>query len=1029
MRFIQDDQRRFRSARRLTPALLVIPAMLFGHRVAGDDSFEKHIAPILERRCLNCHNATERKGGLSIATRDDLLRGGDGGEVVSIGDPDGSPLVEQVTPVNGKAAMPKKADALSANEIAALRDWIKRGAPWPKDRRLKEAKVADTDWWSLRHLARPAVPTVPDRAKWIRNPVDAFIAAKHVEVGLTPAPEADRRTLIRRLYFDLIGLPPTPEGADAFVADPDQRAYEKLVDKLLASPQHGERWARHWLDVAHFGETHGYDKDKPRPNAWPYRDYVIRSFNEDKPFARFVQEQIAGDVLFPGTVDGIEALGFIAAGPWDFIGHAELPETKIDGKIARHLDRDDMVSNTINTFCSLTVHCAQCHNHKFDPITQEDYYALQAVFAALDRADKKYDADPAVSKLRSELESRQRDLTARRTAFEAEVARQAGPELAEIDKQIAAASKPVERPPEYGYHSGIESTPDKPKWVQVNLGQSVAIAKLELFPCHDDFNNIGAGFGFPVRYRIELSDDAEFKSDVTVLVDRTQADVANPGITPQVADVGGKSGRFVRVTATKLAPRQNDFIFAVAELKVVDAAGTNVARGDTVTALDSIEAPIRWSKKNLVDGLHPGAVPGSADVAALTARRQELLDRKVDAALRRDLEAARKSLDDIARELAKLPPPRLVFAGTIHHGSGSFIGTGANYGRPRPIHVLPRGDVTKPGPEVRPGALAAVAALPARFELSSDATEGARRAALAQWLTHRDNPLTWRSIVNRVWLYHFGRGLVDTPNDFGRMGQLPSHPELIDWLAVEFRDGGQSLKSLHRLIVTSATYRQASSRIADFRLPIAELKRPTDNFSSNRQSAIGNRQFFDAENRYLSHQNRRRLEAEAIRDSILFASGRLTLTMGGPSFQDFVIERTEHSPHYEYHLHNADDPASHRRSIYRFLVRSHLQPFMTTLDCADPSMLVDKRTQTITPLQALALLNNQLTVVMSRHFAARIEKSDGDISSQVTEAFRVALSRSPTADELRDLTAFAGEHGLSNTCRLLMNLNEFVFVD
>jgi hypothetical protein len=991
---------------------------------AADDLFRDRIAPLFERRCLSCHNATDRKGGFSLETRGELLKGGDEGEVVTPGDPQASSLIEQVTPVNGKAAMPKKADSLSANDIAALRDWIAKGAVWPEGVRLREAKVANADWWSLTPLVRPSVPQVPDRAKWIRNPVDAFIAAKHVAVGLTPAPEAERRTLIRRLYFDLIGLPPTPDEADAFVADPDPLAYEKLVDKLLASPHYGERWARHWLDVVHFGETHGYDKDKLRLNAWPYRDYVIRAFNEDKPYARFVQEQIAGDVLFPDTVDGIEALGFIAAGPWDFIGHAEVPETKIDGKIARHLDRDDMVSNTINTFCSLTVHCAQCHNHKFDPIMQEDYYSLQAVFAAVDRADKKYDSDPAVAAKRTELESRQRELTTQKAALDAEVAKQAGPELVEIDKLIAAATKPAERPPEYGYHSGIEPTPDKPKWVQVDLGRSVAVEKIEYIPCHDDFNNIGAGFGFPVRFKIELSDDSEFKTGVTSLVDQTRADFANPGIAPQVATVGGKAGRFVRFTATKLAPRQNDYILAISELKALDGSGKNVALGATVTALDSIEAPIRWSKKNLVDGLHPGVMPGSQDVTDLQAKRQALLDSKVDFAIRRDLLVVSTALAVKTRELAKLPPPRLVFAGTIHHGSGAFSGTGANGGKPRPIHLLPRGDVTKPGAEAGPGALTVVAALPARFSLPSDHAEGARRAALAKWLTDSQNPLTWRSIVNRVWLYHFGHGLVDTPNDFGRMGQLPSHPELLDWLAVEFRDGGQSIKRLHQLIVTSAAYRQSS-----FNLEPTATATGTRRHAVAVGSGLNGAQQLDSDNRYLWRHSRRRLEAEAIRDAILSVSGKLNPTLGGPSFQDFVIDKPEHSPHYEYHLHNADDPASHRRSVYRFLVRSQLQPFMTTLDCADPSMLVDKRTQTITPLQALALLNNQLTVVMSKHFAARVEKPGGDISSQVTQAFRLALSRRPTDDELRELTAYAREHGLTNTCRLLLNLNEFVFVD
>src|SRR5262249_14414499 len=280
--------------------------------------------------------------------------------------------------------------------------------------------------WAWRPIKRPAVPKVSsairDPRAPIRNPIDSFIAARLAQAGLKMSAEADRRTLIRRLSFDLLGLPPTPERVQQFVSDRDPQAYEKLVDELLQSPRYGERWARHWLDVVHYGDTHGYDKDKPRPNAWPYRDYVIRALNEDKPYARFVQEQLAGDVLFPGTRDGIEALGFIAAGPWDLIGHEEVPESKTDGKIARHLDRDDMVANTLQTFNSLTVQCAQCHNHKFDPIPQDDYYSLQAVFAALDRTDKQYDIAPAVAKQRAALEAELAKMLSRRKELDERIA-------------------------------------------------------------------------------------------------------------------------------------------------------------------------------------------------------------------------------------------------------------------------------------------------------------------------------------------------------------------------------------------------------------------------------------------------------------------------------------------------------------------------------------------------------------------------------------------------------------------------------
>jgi hypothetical protein len=868
-------------------------------------------------------------------------------------------------------------------------------------------------WWSLTPLTRPPIPMMPGGAKGTGNPIDAFVVSTLGQKGLHLSPEADRRTLIRRLYFDLIGLPPSPQAIDAFVQDARPDAYERLVEELLASPRYGERWARHWLDVVHYGETHGYDKDQPRPNAWPYRDYVIRSFNEDKPYSRFIEEQVAGDVLFPGTRDGVEALGFIAAGPWDLIGHAEVPETKIDGKVARHLDRDDMVGNTLQTFNSLTVQCAQCHDHKFDPISQEDYYSLQAVFAAVDRTDKKYDVDPAVARQRREGEDRHAMLVARQKSLNDRIVARGGEPLAELDRLLAAVSKSGNVSDAFGYHSNIEKQQDVVKWVQVDLGRSVSLGSVVLHPCKDDFNNIGDGFGFPVRFRVELSEDPEFQQSVTVVADRTREDVPNPRIQPLGFDAGGKAGRYLRITATKLAPRQDDYIFALAELSALTADGKNAAAGAAVASLDSIEAPARWRRSNLTDGWYPGVAESHGRTAVeLQQQRAQLLAQLTTPGEREELQSLERDLTTVKAALAALPPQSTVYIAAVHKGSGAFVGTGASGGKPRPIHLLSRGNVVKPGREVGPGTLSCLSSLPSRFELPPDHSEGDRRAALARWLTRPDNPLTWRSIVNRVWQYHFGRGLVETPNDFGRMGSLPTHPELLDWLAVEFRDGGQSLKALHHRIVTSATYRQISG------IPTAA--------ASNSPSKG---EELDADNRYLWRQNRRKLEAEAVRDSVLAVAGRLDLRMGGPSFRDFVIERPEHSPHYQYHLHDPEDPTTHRRSIYRFIVRSQQQPFLTVLDCADPSMQVGRRNESLSPLQALSLLNNGFMLAMSKQFAHRVEAGGGDLAEQVRRGHLEAVGRLPSASEEAVLVGYARDFGLPNYCRLLFNLNEFAFVD
>jgi cytochrome c553 len=966
----------------------------------GDDD---HAAAqnLILARCVECHGDDAQESNLRLDTRAAMLRGGDFGPAAVSGKADKSELIRRVATTNPEQMMPPDGERLTADEVAALAAWIDAGLPWPgREEETEAVRDPRLDHWAWQSIVKPSVPgAVAEFAARPgvdaeRNPIDFFIRGELAERGLAPAPVADRATLIRRLSFDLTGLPPTPEDVEAFVADTDPQAYEKLVDRLLASPRYGERWARHWLDVVHYGDTHGYDKDKPRPNAWPYRDFCIRAFNADKPYARFIEEQVAGDMLYPDTLDGQEAVGFIAAGPWDLIGHTEVPETKTDGKIARHLDRDDMVANTIGTFASVTIHCAQCHNHKFDPITQDDYYSLQAVFAALDREDRPYHADPAVRAAHASVAQRKAVLEKRQKDLEAEIAKAAGPRLAEIDKAIAAKPNPKNgnSGEAFGYHSGVASNPDTRKWLQLDLGQETHLAEIVLCPCYDDFNDIGAGFGFPQRYRVEVSNDPAFATGVTVVSAQEAADVPSPETVPQRLATTAKA-RYVRITATKLAPRKNDFIFALAEVRVTAADGKDVAAGSVVTALDSIEAPPRWQLKNVVDGQSPGAAVD--ELAALKAERAELLANTRDEKVAAELAAVKADIEAVDAERKQLPVMQTVYAATARQREG----------KPRTIHVLSRGSVLSPTHEVGPGSLALVDALQSRFDLAPDHAEGDRRVALARWLADPKNPLTWRSIVNRVWHYHFGQGIVATPSDFGRMGSPPTHPELLDWLAAEFRDGGGSLKALHRLIVTSATYRQSSASVAEF-------------------AAI------DSGNQYLWRQNRRKLEAEAVRDAVLAVAGTLDLTMGGPGWQDFKIERPQHSPHYRYDLADPEDTSTWRRGVYRFIVRSQTQPFMTVLDCADPSMRVEKRNQSISALQALALLNNGFMTTQARHFAGRVEREAGsDMAAQVDLAMRMALGRPATAEERTALVSLTAAHGLANTCRAILNLNEFSFVD
>ncbi len=969
-------------------------------RLFAEVDFVRGVAPILQQRCLSCHNDQDSKGDFSLQEAGSAKEDG----YIVAGDAMASHLLEVISIGAGKARMPKNSDPLKVEQIELIRKWIDEGAKWPANFKLTESRVSDFNWWSYQAIHRPVVPEL--ESDWVRTPIDAFVLQKLNEKDLVVADQADRRTLIRRLTYDLIGLPPTPEQVQDFVQNSDPQAYERLVDRLLESKHYGERWARHWLDVVKYADTCGYDKDKLRPNAWPYRDYVIRAFNEDKPFSRFVQEQIAGDVLFPGDPDGILALGFIAAGPWDFIGHVEVPESKLDGKVARNLDRDDMVSGALNTFCSITVQCARCHNHKFDPITQDEYYGLQSIFAAVDRAERPYDLDPDVEKRREALKiviaKQQKQLD----TITSDIEQAGGVRLTDLRREIKGLEERVsfKKSLEFGYHSSTVKRDDLQKWVEINLKDSVDATQIVLHACHDEFAGIGAGFGFPVRFQVAVDSEEE---DMAIVYDRRHADFVNPGLEPIVIDLGDRKIRRVRVTATKLAHRKNDYIFALGEVRVLDVEGKNLAKGKPVTSLDSIEAPVRWARRNLTDGqwphYHDADAAKSLDVAK---RKLAKLNHEIETPQRmRERESATKKLTAARAELAKLPTGKMVYAAATHFKSqGNFHAT---QGKLRPVHVLHRGEISQQRGIASPGMLPLGRGL--SWQIDAATTEGERRAALANWLTDERHPLVWRSIVNRIWQYHFGRGLVTTPNDFGRMGAAPTHPDLLDWLAVEFRDGGdwlksQSMKDLHRLIVTSSVYRQSSA-------------------------GAGSNALVDGSNQYFWRMDRRRLEAEEIRDSILHVSGSMDHTMGGPGFYLFKLERTAHSPHYEYHKFDPNDTKSHRRSIYRFIVRSQPDPWMTTLDCADSSQSTPKRNETLTSLQALSLLNSRFNLVMAEKFADRVAREHDSLQQQVHQAIQLLLQREPRASELEAFSAYAQEHGMNNLCRFLFNLSEFIYID
>jgi hypothetical protein len=432
--------------------------------------------------------------------------------------------------------------------------------------------------------------------------------------------------------------------------------------------------------------------------------------------------------------------------------------------------------------------------------------------------------------------------------------------------------------------------------------------------------------------------------------------------------------------------------------------GLNLAERKKVSALDSIEAPNRWTKANLTDGkwAKSKSPANESKLAGLRAERKDFLISLGSPEERGALERTKKELNQARKKLAGFPKGNMVYAAATHFKPrGNFKPTN---GKPRMIRVLHRGEVTQLGDEVKPGTFPLFGDDPWEFDLPEVHDESARRAALAEWITRKDHPLTWRTIANRVWQWHFGEPIVGSPNDFGPLGQEPTHPELLDWLALSFRDSGGSFKKLHKLIVMSATYRQSS-------------------LGNSAKAKV------DSSNQFLWRMNRRKLSAEEVRDSVLAVSGKLNLEMGGPGYYLFALEKTAHSPHYEYHKFNPEDAKSHRRSVYRFIVRSQPNPFMTTLDCADSSQSTPKRNETLTALQALSLLNNKFSLAMARHFASRLEKEAEDLPSQVRLGHKLVTGRYPKAGEQKLLVSYGGKHGLQNLCRALYNLSEFSYVD
>lgn len=978
-------------------------------------AFDDSIAPLLARRCLECHNPSDMKGGLDLTNSAAALAGGDSGPSISPGKREDSVLWERII----SNEMPPKSP-LSATEKEMFGDWIAAGATWGRESidrfRYTSDVRAGYDWWSLQPVVRAPAPAVKD-AKWPRNSVDAFVLAKLEAEGLAPSPEADRRTLLRRLAFDLTGLPPTPEEVAAFVADADPQAYEKQVDRLLASPDYGERWARHWLDIVRFGESNGFEYDEPRRNAWPYRDWVIAALNRDLPFDEFARQQLAGDVLAPDDAEAIKATGFLVAGAYDTAGQNQQSDAM--KAVVRQDELEDIVGTTCQTFLALTANCARCHDHKFDPIRQVEYYQLTSALGGVRHGER----DVTSAAERAEFARRSAETSAELAEIAAQVEAIESPVRAQIRAERAGGSAATVSPPrplvrwdfDEGPHASQGNLPGtlhggaqlrngallldgkEAFAASAPLERELQAKTLEAWVSLADLKQGGGGV-----MSVQSLDGSVF--DAIVFAERERA-----------CWMAGSDG-FARTRSFGGPPETEGDreLIHVAIVYAADGAITAYRNGIPYGEPYVAAPPVRFQagEAQVVFGLRHGTAGGNRMLAGSIDRAQ-LYDRALSPA---EVAASAGAASEYVSEealVARLSPAEVATRAALLtrlealRKSTPVLPNMTCYAvaprQPEPTRLLLRGDIRLTADVIKPGGVAALAGVPADFGLSADAPEAERRVALSRWITDPRNPLFPRVIANRVWQYHFGIGLVDTPNDFGFGGSRPSHPQLLDWLAATLIDEQWSLKELHRLIVLSATYRQASR-------PISAAAR------------------LDAENRWLWRKNPVRLEAEEVRDAALAIAGELNVVRTGPGFRDF--NEVLRSGTYTYEPADPVGPEFNRRSIYRVWARGGRNGLLDAFDCPDPSTTTPKRAVTTTPLQSLALLNSSFILRMSEKLAERVVREVGEnVSDQIARTYRLAYLRDPSEDEVSIARQTVERYGLSVLTRAIYNSNEFLYVD
>ena len=952
------------------------------------DFFRGQIYPLLEKNCFECHgNGEKLKGGLYLTSHEAMVTGGDSGSVLALESLEKSLILEMISYEDEFTEMPPDGK-LAQEDIDVLTQWVMMGAPWdPALERVVELESAGMviddaakNFWSYKPVRKIEIPKVGD-PEWQDNPIDALIFNRLKENGLTPAPEADKRTLIRRAYYDLTGLPPSVEQVRAFENDTASDAYEKMVDELLASPHYGEKWGRHWLDLVRYADSHGYERDSDKPYIWRYRDYVIGAFNNDVPYDQFVREQLAGDEMENAGPEQITATGYYRLGLWD--------DEPADPLQATFDNLDDIVSTTSQAFLGMTIGCARCHDHKLDPIPQKDYYRFLAFFRNLTETKRTPDNGILRNIMSAEEQSIHDVKVAMRDQREAE--------LVETLYSITEAFK-------------ANAAKDGPDWLRAKDSRLSDITDLS--------------------YRF-YRDTWETLPDFDMIKAETEGDLSHNYITVSPAS---RSAAIGFVFEGKLrVPEKGEYTFmlgATDGLRIIIGKQVVFESADLGTVNTSIV-------ETLKEGLHPIRVeyftksgPPKLSIAwkSESINTRPLSIAGIDNANEKDINKLidehgekyltneeLRSFTDTRRELERVRSKTF---------TGKWAAAAAEQGiTPPDTHLLIRGSAHAPGDVVEPAfpqvlsPPEAVVPKPSREKMTTY-----RRTVLADWIASPENPMTARVMVNRIWQHHFGRGIVRSTSDFGSLGDRPTHPDLLDWLATEFVHADDwHMKSLHKKIMMSKTYRMSSQGNAK-----ALAQDPTNDL------------FW----RY----DMRRLTAEEVRDSILHATGELNLSLGGPTvYPDLPPEVIETSSKKGELVSSgmwgeSSIEEQNRRSIYIHLKRSLLHPMLADFDFADFDASCPVRFTTTQASQALNLLNSDYVNDRARTLRARIEQEVGaEQDKQILRAFELAIGRAPSAQEvtmsqdfLQEMSTREGTdpaRAMERYCLLVLNLNEFMFID